>query len=315
MKIAISACLLGVNCRFDGGHKKDKFITDELSKYAEFVSFCPEDATLGSPRESMRLVHFEDGIKMIGNKSKQDYTTTIKEYSIKRLNELKKSDICGIILKSKSPSCGQKVKVYLPNSMPDDIQSDGVFASLTKEVFPNFPIEDEGRLQDSWLRENFVMQLFAYSDFEKLKASIKKYGELVEFHSSYKYLLLSKSTKDYELLGRVVANHQKLDLKEVLLSYEIVFKEAIAKKSSIKKSMNVLEHIYGFLKNNLDKSEKDELFKIFDEFRDRVIPLIVPISIINIYTKKYSVEFLLKQKFLNPYPADLALRSNINALK
>lgn len=316
MKIAISDCLLGTNCRYDGGNKKSGFIVDELLKYFEHISFCPEDLAFGTPRESIKLLKNGDKIDIIGNKTKNIYTDKLKEISSNYVDDFKNDEIIGFIFKSKSPTCGlERVKVYLLNGYNSDDKSSGIFASAIKDNFSLLPMEEEGRLEDSWLRENFIMQLFAFKSFEELKKSIKSFGELVAFHSSYKYLILSKSNEDYKKLGNIVANHQKLDLDEVMKKYEISFKKSIAKKNSIGKTINVLEHIYGFMKNQLDEDEKRELFNSFKDFKNRVVPLIVPISFLNLYVQKYGIDFIKNQVFLNPYPKELALRSNIESYK
>jgi uncharacterized protein YbbK (DUF523 family)/uncharacterized protein YbgA (DUF1722 family) len=264
MKIAVSGCLLGEKIRFDAGHKRDDFIVDELGKYAEYISFCPEHLAFGSPRTSIRMVKDEEHLKILSNKTGEDLSDVLLQTSQDELQRIKKENIRGIIFKSKSPTCGMSSsKVYLPNGFAEG-KDDGVFASLCKKEFGYLPMEEEGRLCDAWLRENFVMQLFAYDAFERFKkdATMKN---LVDFHQSYKFLLQSKDEKIYRELGYIVGNHEKKSFEETLEAYEMLFKSAISKKSSIGKTRNVLEHMAGFLKKFLNKDEKQMLHEQIDD--------------------------------------------------
>ncbi len=315
MILAVSSCLLGNNVRFDAGHKKDRFITDLLSEYASFVPFCPEILAFGAPRPSIRLIKESDGIEVVSNKTKESLTTALDEQNEVELNNLKKEKLSGIVLKAKSPSCGLgSAKVYLPNGQSEG-KMDGLFATLCRKHFPNLPIEEEARLLDPWLRENFIMHLFSYNRFEKFKATSPNMGSVVAFHTANKFLLQSKSESEYRALGLIVANHDKRPLQEVIGNYEISYKNAIACKSSIKKTRNVLEHMAGFFKKNLEKGEKELLHMLIDDYANKIIPLITPISAINLLARKYNVSYLLEQTFLNPYPKNLALRSSLEAGK
>lgn len=314
MKIAVSGCLLGKSIRFDKGHKRDSFVMDELSAYAEFVSFCPEHLAFGSPRPSIRMVKEEEKLNIISNKTGENLTIDLLEKSNEELDKIKTQNISAIIFKSKSPTCGlMSSKVYQPNGYVEE-KDNGVFADLCKKEFGYLPMEEEGRLCDPWLRENFVMQVFAYDDFENFKNSAQM-KDLVEFHQNYKFLLHSKDENIYRELGKIVGNHEKKPFDELLKEYEEKFKIAISKKSSVGKTRNVLEHMSGFVKNFLDSEEKQFLHEQIDDYANKIIPVVVPLSTLKIYAKKYDVEYLLGQKFLNPYPKELALRSNIKSVK
>lgn len=315
MKIAVSACLLGEKVRFDKGHKRDDFVMDELSPYAEFVSFCPEHLAFGSPRPSIRVVKNEqDEMTIISNKTGENLTDALMATSLADVEKVKNANVSGIVLKSKSPSCGMmSAKVYLENGFNDG-KADGMFAALCRKEFPLLPIEEEGRLLDPWLRENFVMQLFAYDAFEKFKIDAKM-KDLVLFHQNYKFLLQSKDEVLYRELGHIVANHDKKPFSEILKEYEAGFKSAIAIKSSIGKTRNVLQHLAGFVKNFLDANEKKMLHEQIDDYAAKIVPVIVPLSTLKIYANKYNVEYLLQQIFLEPYPKELALRSDIKSVK
>lgn len=315
MNIAVSACLLGEKVRFDGGHKHDRFVTDELGRYASFVPFCPEAIAFGTPRPSIRLVNTEDGYRIVSNKNGADLTKELQERSYEELYKISDKKLSGIIFKSKSPSCGVgSAKAYLQNGFADS-KADGIFVALCKEKFPLLPMEEEGRLQDDWLRENFIMQLFAYDSIEKLKAAKPLIKDLVDFHTKNKFLLQAKDEKIYRVLGNIVGNHENLPFDELFANYEYNFKVAISKKSSIKRNRNVLEHMAGFFKNELSKVEKDNLHEQIEEYAKKLIPVIVPLSTVKLYAKKYDTSYLLGQTFLEPYPKELALRSSLLSSK
>lgn len=315
MKIAVSACLLGEKVRFDAGHKHDPFITRELGKFAEFIPFCPEHLAFGTPRPSIRIVRDNGQIRVESNKSGEDLTQMLNDKSRLELSKISQEPLCGIIFKSKSPSCGLKsAKAYLPNGMAEGKES-GLFAAMCTERFPLLPMEEEGRLEDPWLRENFVMQLFAYHAFETFKKNNPTIGDLVRFHTVHKFMLQSKDEKIYRELGKIVANQDSISFEERLNGYEQGFKTAISRKSSIKKTRNVLEHLSGFFKNELSSDEKAILHTQIEDYAAKLIPLIVPLSTIGLYAKKYDVRYLMEQTFLEPYPKTLALRSHITAGK
>lgn len=315
MILAVSACLLGEQIRFDGGHKRDRFITDELSAFAEFIPFCPEHLAFNTPRPSVRLVNVEGNVRVHSNKSGEDLSDALIQTSRDELSKLESKSLCGIIFKSKSPSCGMKsAKLYLENGYCEG-KEDGLFMSLCRERFPLLPMEEEGRLEDAWLRENFVMQIFAYDAVVRFKASNPSIGDLVRFHTINKFMLQAKDETLYRELGNVVANRERHTLETLLGIYELGFKTAISRKSSIKKTRNVLEHLAGFFKNELSKSEKETLHTQIDDYASKIVPLIVPVSTLHLYAKKYNTEYLLDQTFLNPYPKNLSLRSHINSGK
>lgn len=315
MKIAVSACLLGEKIRFDGGHKHDPFLTKSLGQFAEFVPFCPEHIAFGTPRASMRLLRNGNTLQVQSNKNQSNLTDRLIETSEQEFAKISQEPLCGIIFKSKSPSCGMgSAKVYLENGFCEG-KEDGIFASMCREHYPLLPMEEESRLQDPWLRENFIMQLFAYDAYERFKTHNPTIGDLVRFHTVHKFLLQSKDERLYRALGNIVANRDNHPLSSVLSMYELGFKTAISRKSSIKKTRNVLEHLAGFFKNQLTKEEKKILHDHISDFADKIVPLIVPVSTIALYAEKYNTSYLLDQTFLNPYPKTLALRSHLDAGK
>lgn len=316
MKIGISSCLMGAMCRYDGAHSKDKFLVDVLQKYFEFVAFCPEKIIFGTPREAIRLVEIAGEIKVFTTNSNKEVTQELSDISKQNALKIQDDDLCGFILKSKSPTCGlERVKVYQHKNAPSEKKGIGLFAKEIKKLYPLLPIEEEGRLNDPWLRENFLMQILAYEDlhnFLNTKVTIKS---LVDFHTSYKYLIYAKSQTSYKKLGNIVANQENKKLENILSEYKIAFLEAINEKSTIKKTYNVILHIFGYFKKHLTSEEKADMLESMDEFKNEIIPLIVVIKLLNLYTKKFDITYLKTQKFLNPYPKELSLRSDIKAFK
>ena len=317
MKLGISSCLIGNLCRYDGAHSKDAFVYNVLQKYFEIVPYCPEHMIFGSPRETIRLVKKGEEIKVVKSGTKEDVTDELEAVSKECALQIADDDICGFILKSKSPTCGmERVKVYADNNSMSKKEGVGLFARNIKEMYPYLPLEEEGRLNDPWLKENFLMQIFAYKDFhELLKKESLSFNDLVEFHTSYKYLIYAKSQEFYKELGSIVANHEKKDLQTVLKEYKEGFLKAINEKSTINKTYNVLLHIFGYFKKLITKEEKELLLMTMEEYKDGIVPLITIIKMFNIYIKRYKIEYLQKQKFLNPYPKELALRSDLKAYK
>ncbi len=316
MKLAVSSCLLGNNIRYNGGHKKDRFITGALSKFFDYVPFCPEDLAFGTPRDAMRLV--EDKQKQLHVKTvnnDKDITAPLLHECANEVSAIKNEPVCGIIFQAKSPSCGfGSAKTYLPNGYSSG-KTDGMMVKACKETFENMPMEEEARLNDPWLRENFIMQVFAYDAMRKLQNSARRFSDLVDFHTRYKYLLLSKDEARYRKLGRIVANEDKNDLHESIENYAALFKQSIAVKSKISKTINVLQHMAGFFKNDLNKEEKSHLHRLIEQYHQKIIPLITVVEVIKLYAHKYDSTYLLDQIFLDPYPASLALRSEIKGGK
>ncbi|WP_419769530.1 MAG: YbgA family protein [Candidatus Marinarcus sp.] len=317
MKLGISSCLLGTLCRYDGGHSKNRFITEVLKEYFDFVPYCPEKMVFTTPREAIRLVKSkEERIKVVTSNGNMDVTSTINDISKELANQIEYDELCGFILKSNSPTCGmERVKVYPEEKGMSEKIGVGIFAQHIKSQYPFLPIEEEGRLEDAWLRENFLMQIFAYFhlfEFLKTEPSVK---ELIAFHTSYKYIIYAKSHKAYKELGNIVANHAKKDFIMLLELYKDAFLRAISLKGSITNTYNVLLHLYGYFKKEISKEEKCEILETLEEFKKEQIPLIAVIKVLNLYITRFDITYLKTQKFLNPYPKELALRSKIEAYK
>jgi uncharacterized protein YbgA (DUF1722 family)/uncharacterized protein YbbK (DUF523 family) len=316
MKIGVSACLVGNMCRYDGFHAKDDFVIDVIQQFFELVTFCPEDVAFGTPRPTIRLVEQNSEIKVVVTSTQEDVTQKLDEVCNTMANNLQDEPLCGFILKSKSPTCGlERVKVYEKKDAPCEKKGIGRFAAQILKRYPYLPIEEEGRLNDAWLKENFLMQVFAYKHIHEFLEKSPTANDLVQFHTAYKYLIYAKSQTSYKQLGNIVANHEKKPIEEVLKIYQEAFLQAIAQKGSIAKTYNVLLHIYGYFKNHLNKEQKQYVLDSLEEFKNKIIPLIAIIKMFNIYIDLYDIAYLKQQKFLDPYPKNLALRSTVQAYK
>jgi uncharacterized protein YbgA (DUF1722 family)/uncharacterized protein YbbK (DUF523 family) len=309
--IGVSACLLGENVRWNGGHARDRFITDILSQYVDFVQVCPEvEAGFPVPRETFRLVGDPENPRLVTSKNKVDHTDRMRRWAAKRVAELEKENLCGFIFKKDSPNSGLfRVKVYSDSGMPVK-QGVGLFARAFTERFPRVPVEEEGRLHDPVLRETFIELIFTLKRWRETLAQKKNMANLVDFHTRHKLLILSHSPQHYRVMGKLVADGKSLPARELYERYEQQLIDALRLKVTIKKNGNVLYHLLGYFKKELSSDEKQELLDIIDQYRREVVPLIVPITLINHYVRKYRQPYLRQQTYLNPHPIELKLRNH-----
>lgn len=310
IRIGVSSCLLGNEVRFDGGHKHDRYITETLGKFFDFLPVCPEvECGLPTPREAMRLVGDPENPLLLTSRSGVDHTEKMTNWTKIRIKELAGEDLCGFIFKSKSPSSGmERVKVYDKNNMPKAVGV-SLFARVYKETFPLIPIEEEGRLHDMALRENFIESVFVYRRWRAVTNDFSP-AKLVRFHTQHKMLLRSHSEKLYRELGRIVARAGATDPAELLDSYQENLMAAMKLKSTVKKHVNVLMHIMGHFKKHISGDEKQELLELIEDFKKQHVPLVVPITLINHYVRKYGESYLLDQYYLKPHPTELKLRNH-----
>jgi len=311
IRVGISTCLLGERVRYDGGHKRDPFLVDTLGGYLEYVPVCPEvECGFPIPRESFRLVGDPQAPRLMTVKTKIDYTDRMETWAKNRVRQLEKDNLCGFIFKSKSPSSGmERVKVYTEKGMPSK-NGVGVFARIFMEHFPRVPTEEEGRLHDPVLRENFIERLFALKRWRDSLDAGKTRGKLVDYHTRHKLQILSHSTKNYRSMGRLVASSVEFSLEEVYDTYEEILVSTLKLKTTLKKNINVLMHIMGFFKTLISSDEKSEILEIIDQYRNGFVPLIVPITLFNHYVRKYDQPYLGVQTYLNPHPIALKLRNH-----
>lgn len=311
LKLGISKCLLGEKVRWNAGHKLDHYLTNTLGQFVEFVPVCPEvEAGFGIPRESFRLVGDPENPRLMTFKSKADHTERMTKWAQKRVKELEKEDLCGFVFKSDSPSSGMvRVKVYTDKGMPVK-KGVGMFARAFMGHFPRIPIEDDGRLHNPNIRENFIERIFTMMRWRQVLAKRTSVGHLVDFHTRNKLLILAHSPKHYSLMGKLVASGKKFPIKELYTQYEILLMEALGLYATLKKNLNVLQHLMGYFKKQLTADEKRELLEVFDQYRNGFVPLIVPITLINHYVRKYDQPYLKRQTYLNPHPVELKLRTH-----
>jgi len=311
IKIGVSSCLLGKEVRYNGGHSHDRYITGPLGQYFTFVDVCPEvEAGFGIPRETLRLVGVPESPRLLTSRTGNDVTDTMLKWAQKRVQELEKEDLCGFIFKSRSPSSGmERVKVYTEKGFPGSNKGIGLFARAFMAHFPLVPVEEEGRLHDAALRENFIERIFALKRWRIVAGQKKSRGTIVAFHTGHKLQIMSHSLKHYRDMGRLVARVKDVPLDSLYDQYEALFMQALSLMATVKKNVNVLQHMAGYFKKQLSKDEKKELQEVIDQYHRNYTPLIVPITLFNHYVRKYDQEYLQKQSYLNPHPIELKLRN------
>ena len=312
IRVGISSCLLGEEVRWDGGHKKDPFLTDLLGAHFQWVAVCPElEVGMGVPREPVRLIGSEQAPRMVGLKSARDWTDAMLAFSRSRVGELEELDLCGFILKKDSPSCGmERVRVHSGKGAPSR-KGTGLFARELMRGMPLLPVEEEGRLRDPVLRENFIERIFAFRRLKDLLGSGCRRADLVMFHTVHKFLLLSHSRRHYQELGRIVAGAKAYGRKQLGEAYGARFMEALRIPATVKGHFNVLQHLAGHLKRILDAQDKREMAEVLDDYRRGLVPLIVPLTLLKHHVARQGVEYVRNQVYLNPHPRELMLRNHV----
>lgn len=312
IKVGISACLMGRKVRYDGGHKLDRYLTGTLGRYVEWVPVCPEvEYGLPVPREAMHLVSEADDYRLVTIQTAIDHTAGMRTWAESRLSDLAQADLAGFVFKSKSPSSGLRaVKVYNTDGVPRQTGI-GVFAKAFVERFPVTPVEDDGRLHDPGLRENFIERLFVFQRWKTMIKNDASLGGLVRFHTEHKLLILSHSPQHYTQLGRLVAKGQESPLSQLHDHYLPLLMTGLKRIATVKKHANVLQHIAGYFKRHLSSDEKQELIDVIDQYRLGLIPLIVPVVLEKHFVRKYDDPYLKRQHYLNPHPLELMLRNHV----
>ena len=310
-KLGISACLLGEKVRYDGGGQRDAFLTDTLGAFVRYVPVCPEsECGLGIPREPMHLRDEPDGPRLVTIRTKLDHTDRMRTWAKKRLDELEAENLCGFVFKSRSPSSGmERVKLY--NEAGSVVgKSVGLFAAAFMERFPLLPVEDEGRLNDPGLRENFIERIFVMHRWRETVNRGRTVGKLVDFHTRHKLLLLSHSTTHYRTMGKLVAGAKDIPPAELFDGYATLLFEALRLKATPAKHSNVLQHIMGYFRKQLSPDEKQEMLEWIENYRQGFAPLIVPVTLLRHFVRKYDEPYLKDQVYLNPHPLELRLRNH-----
>jgi uncharacterized protein YbgA (DUF1722 family)/uncharacterized protein YbbK (DUF523 family) len=312
IRVGISTCLLGEEVRFDGGHKRDSFLVDTLGKFVRFVPSCPEVAIgMGTPREAIRLIRLESRVHLRGVRSATDHTDAMEEYARRRVGELEAMDLCGYVLKRASPSCGmERVREYDADGHATRTGT-GIFARILMEELPLLPMEEEGRLNDDRLRENFIERIFAYRRLRNLFRPGWSVGDLVRFHTAEKLQLLAHDPEAYRDLGRRVAEAAKADPENLARDYGARFMEGYARHTSVGRNMNVLQHMFGYLREHLSPAERDGVLATLSDFESGCVPLVVPVTLIRHYVRVHGIGYLEGQRYLQPHPKELLLRNHV----
>ncbi len=313
IRLGISSCLLGNQVRFDGGHKLNRYLYGTLAPYVEYVPVCAEvEVGLPIPRPTLRLVDADTAaVSMIFSKTGEDITESMRNWAQQRVKELEAENLDGFVFKANSPSCGmERVKIYAAKGMPHK-DGVGLFAAAFMEHFPLLPVEEEGRLIDAALRENFITRIFTLQRFRRTLGAAPSYGAIVKFHTQHKLLIFSHSEKIYREMGRLVAHGKALPLAEFLVEYRTLLLKALKLKTTLNKHTNVLQHIMGYFKHNLSSDEKQEALELIHSYKQGLVPLIVPVTLINHFVRKFKQKYLQQQVYLNPHPKELKLLNHV----
>jgi uncharacterized protein YbgA (DUF1722 family)/uncharacterized protein YbbK (DUF523 family) len=312
IRVGISSCLLGEAVRFDGGHKRDAFLTETFGRFVEWVPVCPEvECGLGTPRESMRLVRLSDGVRLLTVKTGVDITDQLLRYARDRVSRIASEDLCGFVLKKDSPSCGmERVKIYGQGTVPTK-SGRGLFAATLQDRCPNLPIEEEGRLSDPRVRDNFVERVFAYGRLRTLFGGRWNHGALVRFHTAHKLTLMAHSPAAYGQLGRLVAQGASIRRPDLERRYTEIFMGALSIVATRRRHANALQHIAGYFKERLDRESKVELLGAIDDYARELVPLVVPLTLVRHHVRVHKVAYLVGQVYLEPHPKELMLRNHV----
>jgi uncharacterized protein YbgA (DUF1722 family)/uncharacterized protein YbbK (DUF523 family) len=313
LRIGVSACLLGDEVRYDGGHERDAFLTTVLGPFVEFVKVCPEvEIGMGTPREPINLTDRGGAIRLIAVKSGVDYTDRMDAYAARRVEALARDRLCGYVLKKDSPSCGvTRVKVYGGGAGLAARRGVGRFAGALMARWPHLPVEEEGRLADPKRRENFIERIFAYRRLRDLFESPWTVGNLVTFHTAHKLVLLAHSTVAYTQLGRLVARARSIDRETLRDQYSAGFMDALAAVATRARHVNALQHMAGYFTKTLERASRDELRGTIEDYRRGLVPLVVPLTLLRHHVRQQNVEYLADQIYLAPHPKELMLRNHV----
>ena len=312
IRIGLSACLRGDEVRFNGGHSRQRYLTDTLGQFFEFVTVCPEvEAGMGVPRPTVRLVKLGDRIRVIDPKNDIDWTAAMEDHAVDRVSMVSDYALSGFILKSKSPTCGvSRVKVYAESGMPT-YDGRGVFTSELMRRYPRLPVEEEGRLNDPGLRENFVERVFAYHRLTRVFKKRWTIGSIVEFHTREKLLLRAHHEATYRVLGRLVAEGKSMPRAAFAAEYQQGFMDAMSYKSTVRKHTNVLEHMLGYLRKTGDELGRAQAYEAIQDYRNGLVPLIVPMTLFTYLARRHEITYLMNQSYLSPHPKELMLRNHV----
>jgi uncharacterized protein YbgA (DUF1722 family)/uncharacterized protein YbbK (DUF523 family) len=312
IRVGVSSCLLGQRVRWDGGHKSDPFLIHILGPYVEWVPLCPEvQVGLPVPRDTLRLVRRGEQIRMVMPRTGADHTDEMTAFSARAVSDLAARELCGFVLKKDSPTCGmERVRVYPEKGGAATRDGRGLFAEELLRRLPLLPVEEEGRLNDPRLREDFVERVFAYRRLKSLFAPSWRVADLMTFHAAHKLLLMAHSPAAYASLGRLVAQAKGQPRAEVRGRYEGGFMAALAVIATPGRHANVLRHMMGYVSRALDRDQRAELDELIDDYRRRLVPLLAPLTLVRHHARRLGVGYLLGQVYLEPHPRELMLRNH-----
>jgi len=321
VRIGISRCLLGDEVRWDGGHKRDAYLVDIFGPQVTWVPTCPEiESGLPVPRQTMRLEHSPEGgtlvngilVRLIIPRSGGDWTDEMAGWSARKTKALAAEHLDGFILKRDSPSCGlERVKIYGGGGGVGERKGRGIFAEALLSAWPDLPVEEEGRLTDARLRENFIERVFAHARLRALFDGRRSVGDLVRFHTAHKLTLLAHRPATYKALGVLVAQAKGRPHAEVRAEYTRAFMAGLRVVATPARHVNVMHHMLGHFRGLMDAETRDELLGSIEEYRQGHVPLVVPLTLLHHYAKRYRVDYLLGQTYLQPHPRELALRNHV----
>ncbi|MFN0007870.1 MAG: YbgA family protein [Planctomycetota bacterium] len=311
LRIGVSSCLLGENVRFDGGHARDRFVVETLGQWFEFIPVCPEmEIGMGTPRPTVRLVDEGQGLRMVAPSTGEDFTQRMQAYSASRIGELAKQDLDGYVLKKSSPSCGlERIRVY-QKGMPMRRDERGLFAAELLRRWPGLPVEEEGRLNDPHLRENFIERVFCRNRWRVLVSRGLTRRRLVEFHTAHKLLIRAHNEAAYQRLGRLVGSIGKTGNRELFEAYETELQAALCTRATNKRHANVLQHALGYMKTELSALEKREILSAIEDYRRGLLPLVVPLTLLRYDIRRHQIDYLAAQLYFDPHPKELMLRNH-----
>ena len=310
--LGISSCLLGSKVRYDDGHKHDHFLSDTFGQYVDWVPVCPEAGCgLGIPREVMALEGTSDFPRLRTVWTGIDHTTRIQRWIKGELKVLAEIDLCGFVLKARSPSCGLRdTKIFDAKCRVRSI-GPGLFTRAVMERLPLLPVEDEERMHDPAYRENFIERAFVYRRWQQYIKEDGSLGGMVDFHTDHKYLIMAHSPKHTSLLGKMAAGGKKLQRSELHTNYITLLMEGLKFQATPKKNTNVLQHLAGYFKDRLSAEQKKDLQRVIASYYDELVPLITPVTLINHYVRIYKEPYLSRQLYLKPHPLELMLRNHV----
>jgi uncharacterized protein YbgA (DUF1722 family)/uncharacterized protein YbbK (DUF523 family) len=312
IRIGVSSCLLGEAVRWDGGHKRDAFLVDQLGPFVEWVPVCPEaELGLGVPRETIHLVRRDGDVRLVGTQSGADHSDAMRRFAARRVRELARLDLCGYVLKKNSPSCGlERVPIRGARGMPEKVGR-GVFASALVEASAELPIEEEGRLCDPRLRENWIERVFAYRRLRSFFAARWSVGDLVRFHTAHELQLMAHAPKPYAELGRLVASARELPRAELRERYGRGFMAALQRPATARRHVKVLQHLLGHFRRHLGTADRRELAASIEDYARGLVPLVVPITLARHHVARLGLESLAGQSYLEPHPKERMLRNRV----